>query len=122
MGCGVLHAEHHAAYQCCHRGVEAGNVEPFDAAGLCRAACVVEQTIDAAEFFDRLGDQRAHLVLDRDVGLKEDAAGTELFGKRLAFRRAASGDDDLRAFRDEYLRGAQSDAAGRTGDDRDLAA
>ena len=74
-----------------------------------------------AEFLDRLADQRAHLVFDRDIGLAEDADGAELFGKRLALRYAASGNDDPGTFRDENLRGAQSDAAGRAGDDRDLA-
>ena len=118
----MLHAQHHAAHQGGHRGVEAGNIEAFDAAGLRRPAGVVEQTIDAAEFLDGLADQRAHLVLDRDVGPAEDAGGAELFGQRLALRHATSGDHDFRALRDEDFRRAQTDAAGRTGDDRDLAA
>ena len=121
MGRGVLHAEHHAAHQRRHRGVEAVDLEAFDAAGLRRAAGIVEQAIDAAEFLDRHADQRAHLLFDRDVGLAEDAGGAELLGQRLALRHAASGDDDFRAFRDENLRGAQSDAACRAGDHRDLA-
>jgi len=118
---GVLHAEHHAAHQGRHRGVEAGNLEAFDAAGLRRAAGVVEQTIKAAEFLDRLPDQRAHLVFNRDIGLAEDAVGAEFAGQRLAFRRATSGNDDLRAFRDENLRGPQPDAACRASDHRNLA-
>src|ERR1700694_5341179 len=118
---GVLHAEHHAAHQRRHRRIEARTVKAFDPAGLRRAAGVVEQAIDAAEFLDRLADQRAHLVLDRDIGPTEDAGGAELFGKPLALRRAAPGDDDLRAFGDEYFRGAQPDAAGRAGDNRYLA-
>ena len=74
-----------------------------------------------AEFFDRKRDQRLHLRFDRDIGLAEDAVGAELFRQRLALRRAASGDDDFRAFGDENLRGVQPDAAGRAGDHRDLA-
>ena len=60
-------------------------------------------------------------VFHRDVGLAKDAVGAELFGQRLALRRAAPGDDDFRAFGDEYFRGAQSDAARRAGDHRNLA-
>jgi hypothetical protein len=121
MGAYVFHAEHHAAQQGRHRGVEAINLEAFDAAGLRRAAGVVEQAIDAAESVDRGADQRLHLVFLRDIGFKEHAGRAELFGERLALRRAASGDHDLRAFRDEDFRRAQPDAAGGTGDDRDLA-
>ena len=102
-------------------GVEAGGLEALDAAGLRRAAGIVEQAVDAAEFLDRKLDQRAHLLFHHDVGLAEDAVGAELFGQRLAFRHAAPGDDDFRAFGDENLRGAQSDAACRPGDHRDLA-
>jgi len=36
-------------------------------------------------------------------------------------RRAPPGDNDLRAFRDENLSGAQPDPACRAGDNRDLA-
>ncbi len=72
-------------------------------------------------FSTESGDQRLHLRFHRDVGLAKDAVGAELFGQRLALRRAAPGDDDFRAFGDEYLRGAQSDAARRTGDHRYLA-
>ena len=102
-------------------GVETIDLEAFDAAGLRRAAGIVEQTVDAAEFLDRKVDQRTYLLLDRDIGLAEDAVGAEFFGQRLALRHAAPGDDDLRAFGDENLRGAQSDAARRPGDHRDLA-
>jgi len=118
----VLHAEHHAAQQCRHRRVEAPDLEAFDAAGLGRAAGIVEQAIDAPEFLHRLADQFAHLVLDRDVGLAKDAGGAQFPGERLALRRAATGDDDFCAFGHEYFRGAQTDAAGRAGDHRDLAA
>jgi hypothetical protein len=104
MGGCVFHAEHHAAHQCRHRGVEAVNLKPLDAAGLRRAAGVVEQAIDAAEFVDRGADQRAHLILLRDIGLKEHAAGAELFGERLALRRAAACDHDFRTLGDEDLR------------------
>ena len=121
MGRGVFHAEHHAAHQCHHRGVEAGGVETLDAAGLRRAAGIVEQAIDAAEFLDRQLDQRADLLVDHDVGLAKDAVGAELFRQRLALRHAAPGDDDFGAFGDENLGGAQSDAACRPGDHRDLA-
>jgi hypothetical protein len=117
----MLHAQHHAAHQGGHRGVEAGNLKAFNAAGLRRAAGVVEQTIDAAEFFDRLPDQRAHLVFNRDVGLAEDTIAAELVGQRLAFRRASSCDYDLRAFRDENFSGTQPDPARRAGDNRDFA-
>ena len=60
-------------------------------------------------------------VFHGDVGLAEDAIGAELFGQRLALRRAASGDDDFGAFGDENLRGRKPDAARRAGDYRDLA-
>ena len=63
------------------------DLEPLDAAGLRRAAGIVEQAIDAAEFLDRQRDQRPHLLLDRDIGLAEDAVGAEFFGQRLALRR-----------------------------------
>ena len=97
------------------------DLEALDAAGLRRAAGIVEQAIDAAEFLDRQLDQRAHLLFDRDIGLAEDAVGAEFFGQRLALRHAAPGDDDLRAFGDEDLRGAQSDAACCPCDHRNLA-
>ena len=121
VGRGVLHAEHDAAHQGRHRGVEARHFKPFDAAGLRRAAGIVEQAIDPAEFFDRKRDQRAHLVLDRDIGLAEDAVGAELVRQRLAFRHAASGNDDFGTFGDEDFRRPQADAAGSTRDHRDLA-
>src|SRR4029079_19316011 len=118
---GMFHAEHHAAHQRRHRGVEALNLEAFDAAGLRGTAGIVEQAIDAAEFFYRKGDQRLHLRFHRDVGLAEDAVGAKPCRQRLALWRAPPGDDDLRAFGDKYLRGAQSDAARRTGYYRYLA-
>ena len=46
-------------------------------------------------------DQRLHLRFHRDIGLAKDAGRTELFGQRLALRRAAPGDHDCRAFGDE---------------------
>ena len=52
---------------------------------------------------------------------RKTQAGAELFGQRLALRHAAAGDDDFRAFGDEDLRGAQSDAARRACDHRNLA-
>ena len=55
-------------------------------------------------FSTACADQRAHLVLDRDIGLAEDAGGAELPGQRLALRRAPSGDDDFGAFRNEDFR------------------
>jgi hypothetical protein len=118
---GVLHAEHHAAHQRRHRGVETRNLEAFDAAGLRRTAGIVEQAINAAEFLDRLTDQRAHLLLDGDIGLAEHTIGAEPFRQRLALPGAASGDDDPGAFGHENLRSAQPDAACRAGDNRDLA-
>jgi len=117
----VLHPEHHTAHQVAIAASKRGNLKALNAAGLRRAAGVVEQAIDAAEFFDRLPDQRAHLVFNRDVGLAEDAIAAELVGQRLAFRRAPSGDNDVRAFRDENLSGAQPDPACGAGDNRDLA-
>ena len=81
------------------------NVEAFDTAGLRRTAGIVEQAIDAAEFLDRLADQRAHLLLDGHIGLAEHTIGAELFRKPLALRRAPSGDDDAGAFGHENLRG-----------------
>ncbi len=117
----MFHAEHHAAHQRRHRGVEAFDLEAFDAAGLRRAAGVVEQAIDAAEFLDRKRDQRPHLLFHRDIGLAKDAIGAEFFGKRLTFRRAAPGDDDFRALGHEYLGGVQSDTARRARNDRNLA-
>ncbi len=104
-----------------HRGVEADNLEALNATGLRRAAGVVEQTIKAAEFLDRLPDQRAHLAFNRDIGPAEDAVGAELAGQCLAFRHATTGDDYPGAFRDENLGGSQPDAARRAGDHRNLA-
>ena len=121
MGRGMLHAEHHAADQRCHRRIETIDLEALDATGLRRAAGIVEQAIDLAEFLDRKRDQGLHLRFDRDIGLAKDAGGAEFFGQRLAFRRAAPGDDDFRAFGDENLGGVQPDSACRTGDHRDLA-
>ena len=103
IGCCVFHAEHHAAHQGDHRGVEASSLEAFDAAGLRRAAGVVEQAIDASELFDRQFDQRADLLVDHDIGLAKDAVGAELLGQPLALRHAAPGDHDPGAFRDENL-------------------
>jgi hypothetical protein len=118
---GVLHAEHHAAHQGRHRGVETIDLEALDAAGLGRTTGVVEQAVDPAEFFDRKRDQRLHLFFDGDIGLAKDAGSAELFGQCLALGRAASGDDDPGAFGDENLRGVQPDAAGRACYHRDLA-
>jgi hypothetical protein len=84
-----------------HRGVETLDLEAFDAAGLRRAAGIIEQAIDAAEFLHRNGDQRLHLLFHRDVGLAKDAGSAEFFRQRLALRRAAPGDHDFRAFGDE---------------------
>ena len=117
----MLHAEHDAAHQRRHRGVEALDLEAFDAAGLRRAAGIVEQAVDPAEFFDRQRDQRAHLVLDRDIGLAEDAVRAELFSQRLALRHAAPGDDDFGAFGNENFRSTQTNTARRAGDHRNLA-
>ena len=53
-GRGVLHAEHHATHQRRHtRRRNLRDIEALDAAGLRRAAGIVEQAIDAAEFFYR---------------------------------------------------------------------
>ena len=101
--------------------IEARHLEAFDAAGLCRAAGIVEQAIDSAELLHGLADQGAHLFFDGDVGLAKDAVGAESFRQRLAFRRAAAGDHDFRPFRDKNFRGPQPDAARRTGDHRNLA-
>ena len=121
VGRGVFHAEHDAADQGRHRGVKAVNLEALNAAGLRRAAGIVEQAIDPAEFFHRQRDQRAHLVLDRDIGLAEDAVRAELFGQRLALRHATPGDDDFGAFGNENFRSTQTNAARRAGDHRNLA-
>ena len=72
-------------------------------------------------FSTAIADQRAHLFFDRDVGLAEDAGGAELFGQRLALRRAAAGDHDFCALRDKDFGGPLPDAAGRAGDHRNLA-
>ncbi len=72
-------------------------------------------------FSTACADQRAHLFLDGDIGLAENAGSAELFGQGLAFRRAAAGDDDFGAFGDENLRGPQPYAACRTGNNRYLA-
>ena len=117
----MFHAEHHAAHQRGHRGVETVDLEAFDAAGLRRTAGIVEQAIDTAEFLDRKRDQRLHLLFDRDVGLAKDASGAEFFGQRLAFRHATPGDHDFCAFGDENFRGVQPDAARRAGNDRNFA-
>src|SRR5215831_18452791 len=118
---GVLHAEHDAANQHRHRGVEALDLKALDAAGLCGPAGIVEQAIDLAELFDRKRDQRAHLIFDRDVGLVENAVRTELFRQRLTLGHAAAGDDDFRTLSHEDLRRTQADAAGGARDHRDLA-
>jgi len=47
--------------------------------------------------------------------------GAELVRQRLAFRQAASGNDDFGTFGDEDFRRPQADAAGSTRDHRDLA-
>src|SRR5262245_14304533 len=120
-GGSVLHAEHDTAHERGHRRIEAIDLEAFDAAGLRRAARIVEQAIDLAELIDRQRNQRAHLVFLRDVGLAEDASRAELLGERLSFRNPAARDDDFRAFGNEYLRRAQPDAAGCARDHRDLA-
>src|SRR4030095_1507431 len=121
IGRGVLHAEHDTAHERGHRRIEAIDLEAFDAAGLRRAAGIVEQAIDLAEFVDRQRNQRPHLILLRDIGLAEDASRAELLGQRLSFRNPAARDDDFRAFGNEYLRRAQPDAAGCARDHRDLA-
>jgi hypothetical protein len=97
----MFHAEHHAAHQRRHGSVETLDLKPFDAAGLCWTAGIVEQAIDAAEFFHRKLDQRLHLLFRRDIGLTKDAGDAELFGQRLALGHAAPGDHDFGAFRDE---------------------
>ena len=117
----MFHAEHNAAQQRRHRRIEAVHVEPLDAAGLRRAAGIVEQAVDAAEFFDRQRDQRLHLRFHRDVGLAKDASSAEFLRQRLTLRRATPGNHDFCALGDEYFRGMQSDTAGRAGDYRDLA-
>jgi hypothetical protein len=121
MGRGVLHPEHDAAHQGRHRGVEAIDFETFDTTGLGRASGIVEKAIDAAEFFYCLGDQRAHLLLNRYIGLTEDTGRAELLRQRLAFSGATPGDDDFCAFGDKYLGRPQTNAAGRAGDHRNLA-
>jgi hypothetical protein len=47
--------------------------------------------------------------------------GAALVRQRLAFRQAASGNDDFGTFGDEDFRRPQADAAGSTRDHRDLA-
>src|SRR3954452_18188831 len=111
VGRSVLHAEHDAAYQSCHRRIEALDLEALDAAGLRRAAGIVEQAIDAAESIDRERNQRTHLLFHRYVGLPKNAASAELFRKPLAFGYATPGDHDFCALGHENLRGAQPDAA-----------
>jgi hypothetical protein len=103
------------------RRIEPIGLQPLDAAGLGGTARIVEQAIDAAEFLDREADQRAHLVLDRDIGLTEDAGRAEFFGERVALRRAAAGDYDLCTLGHEYFGGSLPDAAGRAGNHRNLA-
>ena len=71
----------------------------------------MQKAIDLAEFFHCEGDQRAHLIFHRDVGLAEDAGRAKLFCQRFALRHAAAGDHDFRALGDEYFRGPQTDAA-----------
>ena len=68
---GVLHPEHHAAKERRHRGIEAIGLESFDAAGLGRAAGIIEQAVDAAELVDGFTDQVADVGFDRDIGTTE---------------------------------------------------
>ena len=117
----MLHAEHDAAYQGRHRGVEPFDVEAFDAPGLRRPAGIVEQAVDPAEFLHRERDQRLHLRFDRHVGLPEDAGRTELFRQRLAFRDAPPCNHNFGTFGHEDFRGPQPDPARRSRDHRNLA-
>src|ERR1700726_3228340 len=52
---------------------------------------------------------------------RKTQVGAELVRQRLAFRHAASGNDDFGTFGDEDFRRPQADAAGSTRDHRDLA-
>ncbi|MGY4413180.1 hypothetical protein ACVWW4_004916 [Bradyrhizobium sp. LB7.1] len=121
VGRGVLHAEHDAAHQGRHRRVEALDLEGFDATGLRRAAGIVEQAVDAAEFVHREPDQRLHLRFDRHIRLAEDASRPELLRQRLAFRYTPARDHNFGTFGNEDFRSPQPDPARRARDHRDLA-
>src|SRR3954447_7253317 len=78
---GVLHAEHDTAHQCRHGGIELWDFQPFNAAGLCGPAGIIKQAIDAAEFLNRTADQRAHLLLDGDIGAPENTVAPSFFAR-----------------------------------------
>ena len=118
---GMFHPEHHAAQEDRHRGVETTGVESLDAAGLRRAAGIVEQAVEPAETALRRRDQGLHLRFVGHIGPLEDAGWSETGGERLAFGGAAPGGHDLRPLGNEDLRRPQADTARRTRDHRNLA-
>src|SRR5207302_6442406 len=114
-------ADHHAAQVERDAAIEPVDRHVGNAAGRARTAGVVEEAVEPAMARRRVIDEGAELVLLGRVGLNEAARGTEPLGVRLALLAPSPGDHNLGALRDEELRRAETDAAGRAGDDRDLA-
>ena len=75
---------------------DAGDVAPvlerhfFDVL-LLAERCVVDEIIDAAEFFDRQPDQCTYLFLDHHIGRAEHAVGAKFPGQCFALGHAAAG-------------------------------
>ena len=119
---GVLHAEHDRAHQGRHRRVEALDRDRLDAADRRRPAGIVEQAVEPAPFGQAGLEHRLHVGFLGGVGLDEQAIVlAEPRLERPAELLAPAGRQDLGALRDEDLDGAPADAAGRAGDDGDLA-
>ena len=73
-----LHAEHDTAQVGGDDSVEVLHVDLGDAGNAAGVAGVVEEAVDAAEFPQRLLDQRRDVGLVGDVGALEDGGRTEL--------------------------------------------
>ena len=119
---GVFHAEQDTAHQGRHRRIETRGIEAFDAAGLRRAAGVIEKAIDATELRHGLLDQRTYLVLTGDIGAAEDAVRPKFARQCLTFGHTPTCDGDPRAFADKNLGSAEPNPACRASDDRHFAA
>ena len=116
----MLHAEKYAAHIDRHDGVVDAHVRVGDADDRLARPGVVDQAVDPAEARDSRGDHRLDVVLLGHVGADEMDA--DALGQRCALPLAASRGDHLSAFLDEHFGDPFADAAGRAGDDRNLAA
>ncbi len=120
-GRGVLHAEHHGAHKQRHRGVKAFHRNALDAAGRGRAAGIVEQHVEPAVAVEHMAHGALPVRLARCVGRHIACVRTQPCRYRVPFWPAPACKDHAGAFRDEELRSALADAAGRSGDESDLA-